>query len=261
MAPPFAFNQHRKLPARFAEGRIGFAVGDIHGRADLLVRMIRKLEQQAERADASQSGSDAPPIVLYLGDYIDRGPASFEVLEALLSDRPAGFEKRFLKGNHEQAMLAFLENPLRGRAWLTHGGLETLASYGVHPLPPLGASPAQLEQAARALSELLPPTHRDFLDSLERYVVLGDYAFVHAGMDPSRPIEQQSDADLFWIRDRFLNDKRRGAQVVVHGHTPEQAPYRDDRRIGLDTGAYFTGILTAARFQHEEVTFLTVQAS
>jgi serine/threonine protein phosphatase 1 len=240
-------------PARFAGGRVGYAIGDIHGRADLLARMLERLEQEFRAVDAPA------PILVFLGDFVDRGPDSRDVIDLLLTGRPEGFTKRFLKGNHEAAMLAFLDDPVAGKAWLNHGGLETLASYGVRPLPTQGSGPAEVKRAGALLHEQLPSAHRQFLETLERYVVLGDYCFVHAGVDPARKIEAQSDADLFWIRRRFLDDNRALPFKVVHGHTPVDAPHHDARRIGLDTGAYFSGVLSAARFENDKVSFIQVR--
>lgn len=244
-APPAA--------ARFPENRVGFAVGDIHGRADLLAAMLKLLEGRADE-DTRPGG---PPIVVFLGDYIDRGGQSAGVIELLLA-RPQGFERRHLMGNHEQAMLAFLAAPLENRSWLAHGGTETLMSYGVRPPPSLGSEDSQWLDVAEKLKARLPDPHAAFLAGLERYVRLGDYAFVHAGIDPDKPLEEQSDTDLFWIRERFVTDKRPLAHRVVHGHTPVQEPFADHRRIALDTGAYASGILTAARFEGAEVSFLQV---
>lgn len=247
------FGRKKEVPACFSPGRVGYAVGDIHGRADLLARMFDRLER-----DVRPTG-DASPIVVFLGDYVDRGPDSAEVIDLLLTGRPEGFERRFLKGNHEAAMLSFLEDPVANRGWLSHGGLETLASYNVHPLPSLGASAEEVAEAGASLRSRLPDQHRSFLEALERFVVLGDYCFAHAGVDPARKLEAQLDADLFWIRGRFLEDRRRLPYKVVHGHTPVTAPYQDERRIGLDTGAYFSGALSAARFCDTAVDFLGVR--
>jgi serine/threonine protein phosphatase 1 len=241
-----------KAVRRFPEGRVGFAVGDIHGRADLLTRLFERLEQARQHCGEN-------PIVVFLGDYVDRGPDSAEVIDLLQWGRPEGFERRFLKGNHEDAMLRFLKNPLANRLWLAHGGLETVASYGVHPLPSLGAGAAELLKCAAALDEKLPDRDRRFLNSLERYVVLGDYFFVHAGIDPTVSLEHQSDDQLFWIRERFLNDRTVMPLRIVHGHTPIEKPYIDERRVGIDTGAYLTGVLTAARFEGEQVSFIDVR--
>ena len=238
-----------KKGASFAPGRVGYAIGDIHGRADLLARMFERLE-------AEPRTSEKPPIVIFLGDYIDRGPDSAEVIELLLYKRPEGFEHYYLKGNHEEALLSFIADPAAGRAWLGHGGLQTLGSYGVAPLPSAGASQKDIAKAAALFREKLPDSHLAFFNRLERYVTHGDYAFVHAGVDPARKLEAQTDQDLFWIRRKFLESDRQASHVIVHGHTPAKAPYRDKRRVGLDTGAYFSGVLTAARFEGEEVSFI-----
>jgi len=229
-------------------------VGDIHGRADLLAALCARLEQRAAQ-DVRASGA---PIVVFLGDYVDRGPRSANVIHLLLSGRPNGFERRYLKGNHEECMLAFMDSPLANRAWLMQGGAETLMSYGVQPPSPISATEADWLAAAGRLKARVPPAHMQFLTSLERYVVLGDYAFVHAGVNVGRPLEQQTDADLYWSRERFLNDRRRFSHRVVHGHTPAEKPFADERRVGVDTGAYATGVLTAARFEGVEVSFVSV---
>jgi serine/threonine protein phosphatase 1 len=242
-----------KAGPRFLDGRVGFAIGDIHGRADLLGRLLDRLEQQFRAIDAPE------PIVIFIGDYVDRGPDSKAVLDLITAGRPYGFERRFLSGNHEAAMLKFLDEPLAGRAWLDHGGLQTLASYGVHPLPSAAAGAGEISAAAAQLNTLMPDAHRVFLRTLERYVVMGDYCFVHAGIDPKRALEHQRDEDLFWIRGRFLDDKKMPPYRIVHGHTPVKTPFLDARRIGVDTGAYFSGTLTAVRLEGESVSFLDVR--
>jgi serine/threonine protein phosphatase 1 len=155
-------------------------------------------------------------------------------------------------------MLAFLAAPLENGGWLAHGGTETLMAYGVQPPPTLGSEDSHWIEVGAQLKANLPEAHAAFLVSLERQVQLGDYLFVHAGIDPELPLDKQNDTALFWIRDRFLNDRRPLSQRVVHGHTPADQPYADPRRIGLDTGAYASGILTAARFEGEGVEFLSV---
>jgi serine/threonine protein phosphatase 1 len=248
------FERATPPPARFAEGRVGFAVGDIHGRADLLTDMLALLETRI----LSEQREVAPPIVVFLGDYVDRGPESARVLEILLTGRPFGYEVRFLKGNHEQCMLAFMEDPLSNRAWLLQGGSETMMSYGVQPPSPLNATEEEWVAAAKALREAVPPPHLDFLERLERYIVLGDYAFVHAGVDAAVPLDQQTDQALYWSRAAFIASKRPFSHRIVHGHTPVDRPYADHRRIAVDTGAYASGTLTAARFEGEQVDFLAV---
>jgi serine/threonine protein phosphatase 1 len=248
------FSRAAEPLARFPEGRVGFAIGDIHGRADLLEKLLTQLEAAAPL----ETVKGQAPIAIFLGDYVDRGPDTRGVIDMILSARPHGFERRYLRGNHEQTMMAFAAAPLKNRAWLLQGGAETLMSYGVKPPSPLKASEADWLAAADALNQALPDAHRAFLDGLERYVELGDYAFVHAGVDPARSLEEQTDDDLYWARERFLNSKRRFSHRVVHGHTPAAAPYADARRVGVDTGAYASGTLTAARFEGEQVGFVSV---
>jgi serine/threonine protein phosphatase 1 len=240
--------------ARFPEGRVGFAVGDIHGRADLLGEMFKLLEERAE-AERREGG---PPILVFLGDYVDRGPRSAEVLDMMLSGRPHGYERHCLRGNHEQSMLLFMNAPLENRAWVLQGGAETLVSYGVQPPPPVAAQDDDWIAVGAALKMAVPQPHLDFLNGLERYVVLGDYAFVHAGVDAGRPLEEQTDDDLYWSRDRFIASKRRFSHRVVHGHTPVDRPFADHRRVAVDTGAYASGTLTAARFEGADLAFYSV---
>jgi serine/threonine protein phosphatase 1 len=240
--------------ARFVEARVGYAIGDIHGRADLLIRMFDLLESRAE----SEKRDGGEPILVFLGDYVDRGPNSRAVLDLLIEGRPRGFERRYIKGNHEAAMLSFLSEPLTNRAWVVHGGAETLVSYGIKPPPSIGADDQVWLDVAEKLKAALPPEHLAFIGGLERFLVLGDYVFVHAGVDASRPLEEQTDDDLMWIRERFLGSKRRFAQRVVHGHTPSAEPYADHRRIGVDTGAYASGTLTAVRLEGAEDSFVSV---
>ncbi len=241
--------------ARFLDGRVGYAIGDVHGRLDLLGDMVAMIEASA----AEDSREGGPPIVVFLGDYIDRGPDSAGVLDLLLSGRPHGCERRYLRGNHEQSMLAFLAEPVSNRAWLLQGGVETLLSYGVQPPSPVAAGDEELATAADLLRARVPPAHIAFLETLERYVALGDYAFVHAGVDASRTLEEQTDRDLYWSRAAFIASKRPFSHRIVHGHTPVDQPYADNRRIAVDTGAYATGTLTAARFEGEAVTFRAVR--
>lgn len=240
--------------AKFTDGRVGYAVGDIHGRVDLLSQMLGALEARADE-DAREAGA---PVVVFLGDYVDRGPDSAGVIDLLLRERPQRFERRYLKGNHEQAMLAYMEAPLANRAWVLQGGAETMRAYGVATPPPTAATEADWLTAAEQLRARVPQAHLEFLHSLERYAVYGDYAFVHAGVDASRPLEKQSDTDLFWSRAQFIASKRRFSHRVVHGHTPVDRPYADERRVAVDTGAYASGVLTAARFEGDQVSFVSV---
>ncbi len=237
-------------PASVPQGRRVYAVGDIHGRADLLVRLMEDL-----RRDVAQGGFEGRPILIFLGDYVDRGFQSREVIDVLLSDLLSPFETYFLKGNHEAAMLQFLTDPSIGPRWAEFGGAETLVSYGVRP-PRTRTSLEDWGRASEELQAVLPASHLHFLSNLDLSVRLGDYVFVHAGVRPGVPLDQQSEYDLLWIRDEFLVDRKPLGAVIVHGHTPTSAPHRDSRRVGIDTGAYLSGRLTAARFEHESVEFI-----
>jgi serine/threonine protein phosphatase 1 len=237
-------------PARVPEGRRVYAIGDIHGRADLLMRLLHDL-----RADIAKGGFEGRPILIFLGDYVDRGFQSKDVINVLLGELVSPFETYFLKGNHEAAMLQFLGDPSIGPRWAEYGGAETLVSYGVQP-PRTRTSPEEWMMAAEALSLALPPAHLEFLSSLDLCVQVGDYVFVHAGVRPGVPLDRQTEQDLLWIRDEFLGDRSDLGAVIVHCHTPAPRPYKDDRRVGLDTGAYLSGRLTAARFEHDKVDFI-----
>ncbi|MEO0881137.1 MAG: metallophosphoesterase family protein [Pseudomonadota bacterium] len=228
-----------------------YAVGDVHGRADLLERCFGLIEADIV---ASAGGDDV--CIVFLGDYIDRGFQSKDVLDFLLSDRVTQHNCIFLKGNHEEALLKFLSEPAFGPKWAGFGGGETLTSYGVRP-PRTRTKIEEWVEASRSLGEVLPDTHRQFLLSLQTTASIGDYFFVHAGVRPGRPIEKQTEQDFLWIREAFIDSSETFGQVVVHGHTPVSEPYRDHRRIAVDTGAYMTGRLTAACFVRDEVTFLT----
>jgi serine/threonine protein phosphatase 1 len=236
-------------PPTFPPGRVGFAIGDVHGRADLLDRLCARIEAEAERLRAA---GRAPPIVIGLGDYVDRGLQSKQVLDLLASGRPRGCERRLLRGNHEQAMLAFLADPVGMAAWLEHGGAETLASFGVRP-PNRATSEAELGGCAAAFGRALGHERLALIQGLETYLVLGDYLFVHAGVRPDLALDRQTEDTFLWVRAPFLDSDKRLPWVVVHGHTPADAPYKDRRRIGLDTGAYITGRLGYARFEGEQV--------
>lgn len=227
------------IDAHIPPGRILYAVGDIHGECALLEQLLDRILEDAATAGAGQAAT-----IIFLGDYIDRGPDSRGVLERLSGRPPAGVEWRFLRGNHEQALLDFLTDPEAASAWLRFGGVETLASYGLLA-PPGTLDPKRLEALASQLEERLPPRHLDFLRRCEMMAVVGDYAFVHAGVDPALPLDQQRPEDLLWMREGFIDRPVRGGHVIVHGHTVVETPLVEGNRIAIDTGAYATGRLTA----------------
>ena len=238
-------------PAAVPDGQRVYAIGDVHGRADLLKILLTKIH-----ADALGGDYKGRPKLVFLGDYIDRGFQSREVIDILLGDLMSPFDTYFLKGNHEAAMLQFLSEPGMGPRWIEHGGAETLVSYGVRP-PRSRTATDDWAIASQELKRALPREHLQFLMGLQVSLRIGDYMFVHAGVRPGVELDQQSEYDMLWIRDAFLNDTRPLGAVVVHGHTPASQPHRDSRRVGLDTGAYISGQLTAARFEHEAVEFLS----
>jgi len=216
-----------------------YAVGDIHGRADLLAALHEAILEDAAAAD-----SDAQRVVVYVGDYVDRGLQSYEVIDLLLDEPLPGFDAVHLKGNHEDMLLRFLNEPAKGHLWLANGGDATLASYGVGDWrPPLDEN--LLADLSERLWEELPSSHLAFLEGLALSHVEGGYLFVHAGVRPGVPVMQQAAKDMMWIRDGFLSSRADHGHVVVHGHSTNYRPEERPNRIGIDTGAFATGHLTA----------------
>jgi len=228
-----------------------YAIGDIHGRLDLLARLLDLVHGDALRSDAG------PAELVFLGDYVDRGPDSAGVVDLLaeLAARPApGLRPVFLKGNHEDLMLDFLAGGPRALAWLHNGGIATLASYGV--TLPEDLDVPSLRAAADQLAAALPDSHRAFLERLDLHHVAGPYLFVHAGLRPGLGLAEQDAQDLLWIRSPFLNATGRFEKFVVHGHTISAAPELKSNRLGIDTGAFCTGCLTAAVLDKKGLRFL-----
>lgn len=230
-------------------GSVIYAVGDIHGESGKLDRLHAMIRADALRRTAERK------VAVYLGDYVDRGPDCAGVVERLAGDPLPGFETVFLKGNHEDFMLNFLETGDAASGWFHNGGLVTLEGYGVEPR---GHGPWRPDAAALrdALDEKLPDRHRRFLGALTLYHVEGDYLFVHAGIRPGRALEDQSAADMLWIRDSFLDSNEDHGFIVVHGHTPRDFPEVRPNRIGIDTGAVYGGRLTALALEGERQDFL-----
>lgn len=220
-----------------------WAVGDIHGRADLADPLIDVIQADLSTASASRK------VLIFLGDHVDRGSGSKAVLDRLvsLSSEP-GLEVRFIRGNHEDRMEAFLQDPLVGPSWCDYGGRDTLVSYGVNP-PIMRGDVEAWTETSRALAEALPEPHRLLLSQQESSISIGDYFFTHAGARPGVALSDQSPDDLMWIRQAFLDHAAPFDQVVVHGHTPTEDVVSDNRRIGVDTGAYATNILSAVRLE------------
>lgn len=227
-----------------------YAIGDIHGRSDLLDRMIAEIA-----GDLVRHPVDAA-LTVALGDYVDRGPDSRGVIERLVHNP---FETPFLalRGNHEALLEEFLSDPTIADYWRRLGGLETLHSYGVD-VGPLMRGKGH-EAAADALREALPPSHVAFLMSLKPTAIFGRYFLCHAGVRPGIPLDRQREEDLLWIREEFLDSKADFGKIVVHGHTPREAPELRSNRINVDIGAFMSGQLAAAVLEDEAVRFLVVR--
>jgi len=224
-----------------------YCIGDIHGCADLLQQIHKKI-----LTDASNY-SDQKTII-YLGDYIDRGEQSQQVIEMLVSNPLPGFEPVYLLGNHEQAVLSFIEFPEASAAWISFGGREALNSYGI----PLAHIPGKREipELAKRLDNKLPDTHREFLQNCKYSYQCGSYYFVHAGIQPGVALDKQDPEDQLWIREEFLESKKDHGAIIVHGHSITDEPEILPNRIGIDTGAYKTGVLTCLVLEGEEQRFL-----
>jgi len=234
-------------PVDVGEGVI-YAVGDVHGRRDLLGRLL-------ERVLAESAGLPGPPRLVFLGDYIDRGEDVRQTVELLRGLEAGGeIEPVFLMGNHEQMLLRFLRDPAEGDRWLRYGGLQTLMSYGVGGVPGLRAG----EEAVRVRDELIAAMgpHLGFIEALRPCYRAGNVFFAHAGADPAIPPEEQPLDTLLWGCESFHRMDRSDGVWVVHGHFVVERPAAEHGRIPVDTGAYFSGRLTAARIGGGEVTFL-----
>jgi serine/threonine protein phosphatase 1 len=223
-----------------------YAVGDIHGCAAELDRLL------AHIVDDSREWRGECRIV-YLGDYVDRGPDSKGVIERLLKPL-SGFSTTCLRGNHDQVLLDFLDNPSLFRTWRDFGGRETLLSYGVRP--PLFDDVQAYAEVCDQLRSAIPREHLEFLQQLPFFARIGGYYFVHAGVRNGVSLDEQTPEDMLWIRDEFLTSTDDFGAIVVHGHTPTKTPVQRGNRIGIDTGAYATGVLTAAVLEGSQCRFL-----
>ncbi|WP_066555658.1 metallophosphoesterase family protein [Croceicoccus bisphenolivorans] len=228
-----------------------YAVGDIHGRLDLFRQMIERID-----ADDAARGN-ANSLVILLGDLVDRGPHSAGVIAAAREWRQRR-PVRILMGNHEEMFLRAMDDPVALRHFLRVGGRETILSYGIPLSEYRGLSIKELHER---LPALVPQADIDFISGMENLIALGDYVFVHAGIDPSRTIETQVAGDVRWIREPFLSHPQSFEFCVVHGHTIREtvdihAPRRWPNRIGIDTGAFRTGNLTAIGLQDTDRWFM-----
>jgi len=221
--------------AAVPDGRRYYAIGDIHGRLDLYEALIGAIE------DEIAATPQLDHRIIVLGDLVDRGPDSAGVVERTRAWQQAR-NVRVLAGNHEEMFLSAFTKPEALRHFMKHGGYETLLSYGFSPRQ-LGDLP--LEELFEALPQVVSQQTRDYIAGFETMIRAGDYVFVHAGIDPARPLGEQTRSDLLWIRERFLRHEGPLEKVVVHGHTIFEHVMDCGNRIGIDTGAFRSGVLTA----------------
>lgn len=220
-----------------AKGYRAYVVGDVHGRLDLLNQLLEIIEREVVERPARKV------LLVFLGDLIDRGPQSAQVIERLRSYRHDRIRAVFLLGNHEEVVLRILKGDTQPiRSWLRFGGAECLKSYGADARRIVRQTD---DEALESIRAAIPPQHVEFLSSFLDTCRFGDYLFVHAGIRPGVPIEEQLQSDLRWIREPFLLDETDHGCVVVHGHTISDEVEERSNRIGIDTGAYRSGILTA----------------
>lgn len=231
------------------QGERIYAIGDVHGRLDLLETLLAAI--QSDDADRTS----AKTMLIFLGDLVDRGPESAGVVEHLRLFSCGSIATRFLMGNHEEVFLRAVEGDLRAlRLLLRIGGRETIFSYGISPEDYRNL---EFEDLAALLKEKVPAEHLEFLSSFERCIEIGDYLFVHAGLRPGIALADQSSSDLRWIRDDFLRHRESFGKLVVHGHSiTDEADVRSNR-IGIDTGAFASGRLTAIGLEKDSRWFLS----
>lgn len=235
--------------ARVPDGVRVYAIGDIHGRNDLLQALLRQIE-----ADDAKRGPADTAIIL-LGDLMDRGPDSAGVIETAMALRDSGRKVRFLMGNHEEVFVRACRkrDPKVTRFFLRIGGEATVLSY---PITRAEYITLDMEQLSERLDSLVPQAHLDFIDTFEDQIVIGDYAFVHAGIRPGVPLAEQKVSDLRWIREEFVEQRGDLEKVVIYGHTIYDDIEERGSRIGIDTGAYASGKLTALTLEGGERWYL-----
>jgi serine/threonine protein phosphatase 1 len=238
------------LDAAAPDGMRLYAIGDVHGRLDCLTRMHEMIAAEIDR--------DSPEDwrIIHLGDYVDRGPQSREVLDFLAKATAHDPRMIALMGNHDEGFLDFLANPTEARLFLDYGGLETAASYGVV----LDASSrGAIFESHRQLLSAMPEKHLAFLHGLKRHAEFGDFFFCHAGVRPEVALADQDPHDLIWIRREFLNHPGLYERVIVHGHTPQAEPEVMPNRVNVDTKAFDTGRLTALVLEGDTKRFIHAQ--
>jgi serine/threonine protein phosphatase 1 len=248
----FGFSRSGKSGPSGPRGRRAYVVGDIHGRLDLLDQLL----EQIHRDIGAQPKREA--LLVFLGDLIDRGPSSAQVVERLRTYRHPGVRPVFILGNHEEVVLRILAGETEViPSWLQFGGAQCLESYGADP-----ATIGALDDAAAlaAIRSAIPGEHVEFLRTFIDSCRFGDYLFVHAGIRPGIELDRQRQSDLRWIREPFLRDDSDHGFIVVHGHTISVGIDEQSNRIGIDTGAFHTGLLTALAIEGSERWYLDTSA-
>lgn len=235
-------------PARVPAGTRVYAIGDIHGRLDLLDQLLFRIEAD----DRTRGGAKSQ--LVFLGDLVDRGPNSAGVVQRALELKQSGGAVRFLMGNHEEVFLKTLAGSLEAlRFFVKIGGRATVLSYGFDEAD---YNRLRFEELLPELIARVPQEHVAFLKSFEDRIAIGDYLFVHAGIRPRVPIEEQTGGDLRWIRSEFLDFRGDHGAIVVHGHTITDEVEERPNRIGIDTGAFASGRLTALGLEGGERWYL-----
>jgi len=233
-----------------------YAIGDVHGRLDLLDAIHERIAADASRRAAAHK------LLIYLGDYVSRGADSRAVVDRVREWQPDEFEVVWLKGNHEDLLLRFLDGEIdAGRHWFDYDGLDTLASYGVEIPDRKARDEASVASLRERFAAALPPAHLDFFRSLRVSFRAGDYFFVHGGVRPGVPLAQQGDHDCMWIRKSFLESDQEHGAMIVHGHSISARPEVRHNRIGIDTGACHSGVLTCLVADGETRSFLQTARS
>lgn len=245
-------HRHTDYP-KGSPGKRVYAIGDVHGRLDLLNDLLTQIEEDNARRSASKTS------IIFLGDLIDRGPDSRGVIDRLMTEPPTMAKCYFLMGNHEEALVRGLSGEPRLLApWLNHGGLACVESYGVD----IGTVHGQPDHVIEhVLMSAIPQSHINFMRGFLDSIRFGDYLFAHAGVRPDVPIDDQSSRDLKWIRKEFLESEADFGCIVVHGHSITETVSERSNRIGIDTGAYRSGILTALRIEGAERSWLQTSGS
>jgi serine/threonine protein phosphatase 1 len=234
--------------AAIPEGRRIYAIGDVHGRNDLLLQLLEKIVKD----DGERGGAESE--IIFLGDLVDRGPDSAGVIETAMRLKAAAGNVRFLMGNHEEVYLAAATGDEKSVRFFNRiGGRETILSYEISMKEYIELDMPQL---AQRIPTLFPQEHIDFISGFEDQIIIGDYAFVHAGIRPGVPLSEQRKKDLRWIREEFLSAQEAHEKVIVYGHTISDDVVEAGNRIGIDTGAYYSDKLTALVLQGTERRYL-----